>query len=200
MIFKEQEEDANRSFYDSGSDSSEKAAPALDPDHRLLLRSVRPLLQSRNAAVVMAVAQLYHHAAPKSEGPLAARALVRLLRSHTEVQSIVLNAIASTSFQKKAMFEPYLKSFFVRTSDPTRIKLLKLDILTNLATDTNVSVILRELQTYISSSDKQFVAATIQAIGRCACSISEVTDSCLNGLVSLLSNRDGKLIYFVMLL
>lgn len=90
------------------------------------------------------------------------------------------------------MFEPFLKSFFVRTSDPTSIKLLKLDILTNLATDANISVILRELQTYISSSDKQFVRATIQAIGRCACSISEVTDSCLNGLISLLSNRDGK--------
>lgn len=89
------------------------------------------------------------------------------------------------------MFGPYLKSFFVRTSDPTRIKLLKLDILTNLATESNVSFILRELRTYISNSDKQFVAATIQAIGRCACAINDVTDSCLNGLVSLLSNRDG---------
>lgn len=165
---------------------------SLDPDHRLLLRSTRPLLQSRNAAVVMAVAQLYHHASPKSESPLASKALVRLLRSHAEVQSVVLNSIASISSRNKAMFEPYLKSFFVRTSDYTTVKLLKLEILTNLTTDSNVSVILRELQTYISNSDKNFVAATIQAIGRCACSISEVTDSCLNGLVSLLSNRDGK--------
>jgi AP-3 complex subunit beta len=139
----------------------------------------------------MSVAQLYHHAAPKSESPLAAKAMVRLLRSHVEVQSVVLNAIASISAQNKAMFEAYLKSFFVRTSDPTNIKLLKLEILTNLTTDSNVSIILRELQTYISNSDKKFVAATIQAIGRCACSINEVTDSCLNGLVSLLSNRDG---------
>jgi AP-3 complex subunit beta len=183
-------DDSDRPFYDSGSDSSEKPAPTLDPDHRLLLRSTRPLLQSRNAAVVMSVAQLYHHAAPKSESPLAAKAMVRLLRSHVEVQSVVLNAIASISAQNKAMFEAYLKSFFVRTSDPTNIKLLKLEILTNLTTDSNVSIILRELQTYISNSDKKFVAATIQAIGRCACSINEVTDSCLNGLVSLLSNRD----------
>ncbi|XP_044257721.1 AP-3 complex subunit beta-2 [Tribolium madens] len=183
-------DDSDRPFYDSGSDSSEKPAPTLDPDHRLLLRSTRPLLQSRNAAVVMAVAQLYHHAAPKSESPLAAKAMVRLLRSHVEVQSVVLNAIASISAQNKGMFEAYLKSFFVRTSDPTNIKLLKLEILTNLTTDSNVSIILRELQTYISNSDKKFVAATIQAIGRCACSINEVTDSCLSGLVSLLSNRD----------
>ncbi|XP_018578940.1 AP-3 complex subunit beta-2 [Anoplophora glabripennis] len=183
-------ENSDKEFYDSGSDTSEKPATSLDPDHRLLLRSTRPLLQSRNAAVVMSVAQLYHHAAPKSENPLAAKALVRLLRSHVEVQSVVLNAIASISAKNKGMFEPYLKTFFVRTSDPTNIKLLKLEILTNLTTDSNVSVILRELQTYISNSDKHFVAATIQAIGRCACSISDVTDSCLNGLVSLLSNRD----------
>lgn len=183
--------DSEKDFYDSGSDTSDKPVPSLDPDHRLLLRSTKPLLQSRNAAVVMAVAQLYHHAAPKSEILLAARALVRLLRSHVEVQCVVLNAIAAISVKNKAMFESFLKSFFVRTSDPTTVKLLKLEILTNLTTDSNVSIILRELQTYISHSDKQFVAATIQAIGRCACSISEVTDSCLYGLVSLLSNRDG---------
>ncbi|KAJ8941876.1 hypothetical protein NQ318_001729 [Aromia moschata] len=143
------EEESDRDFYDSSSDASDKPTTSLDPDHRLLLRSSRPLLQSRNAAVVMSVAQLYHHAAPKTESLLAAKALVRLLRSHFE-----------------------------------------LEVLTNLTTDSNVSTILRELQTYISNSDKHFVAATIQAIGRCACSISEVTDSCLNGLVSLLSNRD----------
>lgn len=47
-------------------------------------------------------------------------------------------------------------------------------------------------QTYIKSMDKDFVAATIQAIGRCATNIGEVRDTCLNGLVQLLSNRDGK--------
>ncbi|XP_050519142.1 AP-3 complex subunit beta-1 [Diabrotica virgifera virgifera] len=182
--------ESDKEFYESNSEASENHIPSLDPDHRLLLRSTRPLLQSRNAAVVMSVAQLYHHASPRSESILAAKSLVRFLRSHVEVQSIVLNAIASMSLTNKGMFEPYLKSFFVRISDPTNVKLLKLDILTNVTNVSNVSIILRELQTYISNSDKNFVAATIQAIGRCACSISEITDSCLNGLVSLLSNRD----------
>ena len=34
------------------------------------------------------------------------------------------------------------------------------------------------------------MAATIQAIGRCAAAIDEVTDTCLNGLVHLLSNKE----------
>ena len=39
----------------------------MDPDHRILLKSAKPLLQSRNAAVVMATAQLYYHCAPRAE-------------------------------------------------------------------------------------------------------------------------------------
>lgn len=174
-------------------DNSRRPKP-MDPDHRLLLRNTKPLLQSRNAAVVLAVAQLYQHIAPRSEVSQVARALVRLLRSHREVQAVVLTNIASMSTRRKGMFEPYLKSFFVRSCDPTHIKALKLEVLTNLATDTNISVILREFQTYIGSSDKEFVAATIQAIGRCASNIREVTDTCLSGLVSLLSNRDESVV------
>lgn len=162
----------------------------LDPDHRLLLRSTRPLLQSRNAAVVMAVAQMHYHIGPHSELQPTVKALVRLLRGYPEVQELVLSNIVTMSVTLAEVFAPHLKSFFVRTSDPTRVKLLKLTILTNVATEKNVMVILRELQTYIGSSDRQFVAAAIQAIGRCACGISSVTDSCLNGLVCLLSNKN----------
>ncbi|XP_077373673.1 AP-3 complex subunit beta-2 isoform X13 [Festucalex cinctus] len=162
----------------------------MDPDHRLLLRNTKPLLQSRNAAVVMAVAQLYFHLAPKAEVGVIAKALVRLLRSHSEVQYVVLQNVATMTIKRRGMFEPYLKSFYIRSTDPTQIKILKLEVLTNLANETNISTILREFQTYIKSMDKDFVAATIQAIGRCATNIAEVRDTCLNGLVQLLSNRD----------
>lgn len=183
----------DKPFYDGSSESEKsykKPTYTLDSDHRLLLRQTKPLFQSRNAAVVMAVAQLYHHIAPKNDVIVVAKALIRLLRSHKEVQSIVLTCIASMTLSRKAIFDLYLKSFFVRTSDPTHIKLLKLDIMTNLATEASIAIILREFQTYINSNDKEFVAATIQAIGRCAASIQEVTETCLSGLVHLLSNQN----------
>ncbi|XP_062984036.1 AP-3 complex subunit beta-1 isoform X2 [Elgaria multicarinata webbii] len=189
------EEQSENTFYESDEEQQEKNQKvnkpySMDPDHRLLIRNTKPLLQSRNAAVVMAIAQLYWHVAPKSEAGIVAKSLVRLLRSNREVQYIVLQNIATMSIQRKGMFEPYLKSFYVRSTDPTMIKTLKLDILTNLANEANISTLLREFQTYVKSQDKQFAAATIQAIGRCATNISEVTDTCLNGLVCLLSNRD----------
>ncbi|XP_074851552.1 AP-3 complex subunit beta-1 isoform X2 [Carettochelys insculpta] len=187
------EEYNEKDFYESDEEQKEqkmKKPYAMDPDHRLLIRNTKPLLQSRNAAVVMAVAQLYWHLAPKSEAGIVSKSLVRLLRSNREVQYIVLQNIATMSIQRKGMFEPYLKSFYVRSTDPTMIKTSKLEILTNLANEANISTLLREFQTYVKSQDKQFAAATIQAIGRCSTNISEVTDTCLNGLVCLLSNRD----------
>ncbi|NXU72661.1 AP3B1 protein, partial [Oreotrochilus melanogaster] len=186
---------SENNFYESDEEQKEKDQKlkntyTMDPDHRLLLRNTKPLLQSRNSAVVMAVAQLYWHLAPKSEAGIVSKSLVRLLHSNREVQYIVLQNIATMSIQRKGMFEPYLKSFYVRSTDPTMIKTLKLEILTNLANEANISTLLREFQTYVKSQDKQFAAATIQAIGRCATNITEVTDTCLNGLVCLLSNRD----------
>lgn len=191
-------EEDDKPFYDSDNshskDEEDTAKNAknyvMDPDHRLLLRNCKPLLQSRNSAVVMGVVQLYYYLAPRSEVNIVAKALIRLTKSHREIQSVILSTIATLTTRYKGMFEPYLKSFFVRSSDPTHIKLLKLEILTNLSTEGNVSFILREFQSYVSSSDMDFVGATIQAIGRCASSISEVTDTCLGKLVSLLSNRN----------
>ncbi|XP_067236235.1 AP-3 complex subunit beta-2 isoform X7 [Chanodichthys erythropterus] len=196
------EESGEKAFYASDDEEEEEDKKAeaaalpkrkpyvMDPDHRLLLRNTKPLLQSRNAAVVMAVAQLYFHLAPKAEVGVIAKALVRLMRSHSEVQYVVLQNVATMSIKRRGMFEPYLKSFYIRSTDPTQIKILKLEVLTNLANETNISTILREFQTYIKSMDKDFVAASIQAIGRCATNIGEVRDTCLNGLVQLLSNRD----------
>ncbi|XP_026210454.1 AP-3 complex subunit beta-1 isoform X2 [Anabas testudineus] len=188
------DENNEKAFYDSDSEEKqghmESKPYIMDPDHRLLLRNTKPLLQSRNTAVVMSVAQLYWHLAPKHEVSIVTKSLVRLLRSHREVQYVVLQNIATMSIQRKGMFEPFMKSFYVRSTDATHIKTLKLEILTNLANEANISTILREFQTYVKSQDKAFAAATIQAIGRCATNISEVTDTCLNGLVLLLSNRD----------
>ena len=97
---------------------------------------------------------------------VVAAALIRLLRGRREVQTVALHSIASMSVRRRDLFEPHLKNFFVRTTDATQIKLLKLEVLTNLAAEANISLILREFQTYIGTQDKDLIAATIQAIGR----------------------------------
>ena len=198
-----EEEGGEPEFYENSEDEDEtevaldKPVYKMDPDHRLLLRSAKPLLNSRNASVVLATAALYWHLAPRQEIQVAARSITRLLRSHNEVQAIVLNSIASMTIKSHGgskMFQPHIKQFYVRGSDPSHVKILKLEILTNLANSSNISSLLREFQSYINGSDAASVAATIQAIGRCAATIPEVTETCLAGLVHLMSNKDPNVV------
>merc|ERR1719192_1130550 len=199
----EMEEQEDQEFYENSEEEevsvevASKPLYKMDPDHRLLLRSAKPLLQSRNASVVMGTAMMYWHLAPRQEINVVAKSLVRLLRSHNEVQALVLNSIAAMTIKSHGgskMFQPHIKQFYVRGSDPSHVKILKLEILTNLANSSNISSLLREFQSYINGSDAASVAATIQAIGRCAATIPEVTETCLAGLVHLMSNKDPNVV------
>uniref|UniRef100_A0A0R3RPX4 AP-3 complex subunit beta n=1 Tax=Elaeophora elaphi TaxID=1147741 RepID=A0A0R3RPX4_9BILA len=165
---------------------------AIDPDLTLLLSSCRPLLQSRNYAVVMAVAQLFYHCAPSSQLSMISRALVRLLRGPREVQSVVLVNIATICATNPNMFESFLKSFFIRPAEPKHIKLLKLQVLTSLVSETNVQLVLRELQTYVGMAE--MADAAVEAIGQCAIRVRSVADSCLSGLVSLIASSNENVV------
>ncbi|CAF3835359.1 unnamed protein product [Adineta steineri] len=196
-------EDDKKSFYDDNEteknanddeESLDKKTYIMDSDHRLLLRCTKPLLQSRNSAVVMTVAQLYYYVAPRSEIHIVAKSLIRLLRSHREIQTIVLKSITSMADKHKEIFGPFLKSFYVHSNDSSHVKYYKLEILTILANASNISTILREFHTYVLSPDKEFGAQAIHAIGRCASTIPEVTEACLNGLVGLMSKKDETIV------
>lgn len=96
----------------------------------------------------------------------------------------------------REMFRPYIKSFYIKHNDCTKIRLAKLRILTNLTSSINVTQILNELQAYISIyvDDREFVSAAIHSIGICALSIKEVAGICLNRLTSLLSNNNEHIV------
>lgn len=96
----------------------------------------------------------------------------------------------------REIFRPHIKSFFVKHTDSTQIRLAKLKILTNLSSSVNVTLVLKELQAYISAyvEDQEFVSAAIHAIGRCAIIVKEVAHTCLNGLTTLLSNNNEHIV------
>nr|CCA18067.1 AP3 complex subunit beta putative [Albugo laibachii Nc14] len=159
----------------------------LDEDHRLLLRSSMPLLKSRNSAAVLAVATLHFYCGTNSMATitLIAKSLVRIMRNQREIQFVVLSVISSMALARPEMFAPFLQDFFVRATDASYTRRFKLEILTSLVTEENVSVILREFQAYVRHVDKKFVTMTIKALGRVAVAIPSVTERCLSGLLRL---------------
>ena len=141
----------------------------------------------------MAVAMIYWHLAPRAEVGRVIKSLVRLLGVHREIDYAVLANLATMAAERPALFEPHIKRFFVRHGDPGYIRTLKLEILTSLATESNINVILRELQTYLRSAEKGFVTAAIHALGRCAINVPDVAEKCLAGLMRLVNDQNGAL-------
>eukprot|EP00163_Fabomonas_tropica_P004369 TRINITY_DN1384_c0_g2_i1.p1 TRINITY_DN1384_c0_g2~~TRINITY_DN1384_c0_g2_i1.p1 ORF type:complete len:1061 (+),score=365.46 TRINITY_DN1384_c0_g2_i1:571-3753(+) len=191
------------SGYDSDDDSSSSSfivddTPgsllAMDSDHRLLLKAAQPLLNSRNAGVVLAVASVFYYLSPPYESTRIGKALTRLIRGSREVEYVVLANITTMAVTRSDMFDPYVKDFFVTPSDSEHCRPLKLEILTLLAKESNIGQILKEFKEYVKSSDEEFVTATIQAIGRCASTVPEVAESCLHGLMGLLSSKQENVV------
>ncbi|KAI9253983.1 adaptin N terminal region-domain-containing protein [Phascolomyces articulosus] len=162
----------------------------LDEDHELLLKSCIPLLQSRNSGVVLAVACLFYHLAPAVEAQKIAKPLVRLLRNHREMQYVVLKNIAVMATSRPYLFEPFIQQFYIRSAEPVFIRDIKLDILTSICSESNIYTLLNEFQQYVKSPNKDFVAATIQAIGRCATNVSAGADRCMRLLMKLLHSTN----------
>lgn len=199
---------SKKGFYSDAESEDGKLAEtkdidqSIDADHRLLLSSCLPLLNSRSSAVVLAVATLFYYLAPPVECQVIGKPLVRLMRSPPEVLSVVLTNISTMSAVRpvcililfiniKNIFAAHMKEFYVRHEDPVYIKKLKLAVLTNLASESNISQLLREFQVYVNHSNKEFVSATVRSIGRCSFRIPDIADSCLQSVMQLLHSESA---------
>jgi len=203
---------AHTTLSSSLADGQSLLTSDLDPDHRLALRSALPLLKSRNAGIVLGVASLFASCAPHFGSGTAdvnakkiAKALVRNLRSHREIQFVMLTAIRDLAKIEPSIFVDHMRDFYVKAGDPTFSRVLKLEILTLISTPANVQELLRELGSYIRQGDtplrvsqsasavssaagagSAFVVAAVKAVGRIAEKEPEYSDRCVAGLITLL--------------
>merc|ERR1719230_2034384 len=74
------------------------------------------------------------------------------------------------------------------------MKQLKLKAMEALCDESNVQLVLKELQVYVSwHSHPEFVAQAVQSITHVALKVSTVTDHCLRGLVKMLDSKCASL-------
>jgi len=132
---------------------------------------------------------MYYYLAPHAERHKVAKALVRVIRNTREMQYCILMTIRAMATTHPDIFQPYLTDFFVEVSEPNFTRKLKIEIMTLLANESNIDRILREFTYYTTREDKDFVAEVIQAIGKCAVRIPEVTDRCMVQLMQLLASK-----------
>ncbi|KAI9837193.1 MAG: AP-3 complex subunit beta [Sclerophora amabilis] len=188
-----------KGFYgdeDSGDDEGEEVQ-FLDPDLELLLKACKPLLQSRNSAVVVAVARCYVYLATPDYIDLAVGPLISLLRSPQDIQQVALYNIVIVCLARPKPFVRYATHFLVRGVDAPQIWQLKLEVLTIIFPFCGAhikGVILSELEHFSRGANKDLVRESVRAVGRCAQNDASTSSRCLRLLMKQISSPDGNLV------
>lgn len=169
----------------------EVPAPAVSEDLLALLRSLKLLLNSSSQGVTLAAACGLCYLAPMQDLPVVTRPLLRCLRqAQAESGHALLVALTPIIEARPELIRPHIREFFVQSFDFPMMKEMKLKILEKLVDETNVQLVLRELQAYITWHSKpDFVVQAVQSITHVALKISTVADSCLRGLVKMLDSK-----------
>ncbi|RFU80229.1 ap-3 adaptor complex beta-adaptin subunit [Trichoderma arundinaceum] len=184
-------------FYGETTSSKPAAhSTSLDSDLTLLLNGIRPLLQSRNSGVVVAVTRCYIDVGTPDYVKHAIGPLVALLRGAQDIQQIALYNIVSVCLVRPLDFVKYASHFLVRATDSAPIWELKLEVLALIFPHSSVhvkSLILKELEHFSQGSNKALVREAVRAIGRCAQADAATAPRCLKLLLSQITSLDGTL-------
>ena len=190
----------DKGFYgDEASDEEEtgEEVQVLDPDLDLLLKACKPLLHSRNSAVIVAVVRCFLYLGTPEYIDSAVGPLVALLRSSQDIQHVAMYNIISVSLIRPKSFVEYAMHFLLHASDPSYIWQLKLEMLTIIFPfcGTHIKgIILSELEHFSRCSDRELVRESVRAIGRCAQTDSRMSARCLRLLLKQISSPDGNLV------
>ena len=195
---------STKGFYDDETQettTSTEPNRVLDPDLTLFLTSCIPLLQSRNAAVITAVASIYQDIGTPTHLASAVGPLISLLRSQQPTSSIALTSIITLALEPPTtkLFAPYASHFLPLSTDVDAVTKLKLEMLALMFPHCQLhlqSLILSELSHFCHSPSIDIIRDSVRAIGRCAQSSSSPATSarCFKVLLNQVSSFDSVLV------
>lgn len=192
----------SRGFYedevnDGEDDGSGEEVQVLDADLELFLKSCKPLLSSRNSAVVVSAARCFLHLGTNEYIDSAIGPLVALLRSPQDIQHVAMYNIVAVCLVRPESFVRYANHFLVRAPDSPDISRLKFEVLTLIFPCCELQLkemILSELEHFTRAANVSLVQESVRAIGRCAQNDSAASSRCLRLLLGQLSSQDGNLV------
>ena len=192
----------SKGFYeDEGNEREDddygEEVQVLDPDLELFLKACKPLLSSRNSAVIVSTARCFLHLGSPEYIDAAVGPLVALLRSPQDIQHVAINDIVAVCLVRPQSFVRYIGHFLVRATDSPDISRLKFEVLTLIFPHCEPylkEMILSELEHFMRAADTALVRESVRAIGRCAQSESAASTRCLRLLLNQLSSQDGNLV------
>lgn len=199
---KRQKTGKSRGFYEEEDSNDEdmntgQEVQVLDPDLDLFLNACKNMLQSRNSAVVVAVARCFLYLGTPEYIDSAVGPLVALLRSPLDIRQITMYNVVAICLIRPEPFVRYISHFLVHATDPADVSRLKFEIMTLLFPHCEPhmkEMILSELEHFTRSSNMELVQESVRAIGRCAQNENKASARCLRLLLQQISSQDGHLV------
>jgi len=150
-------------------------------------------LKHANSAVVLAATKVFLNLTqdmPAVHSQVYARLKAPMLTLMTggvfEQGFVCLKHIALLTSRAPAVFSDAYKNFYCRYNDPACVKLLKLEILTTIATPANVAEIVEELSEYVTDTDNAVARAAVRAIGDMGVKVPEMASVVVDALMKFL--------------
>ncbi|MCJ1463459.1 AP-3 complex subunit beta [Pseudocyphellaria aurata] len=197
---KRQKKGKSYGFYEeeesNDEDQTGQEVQVLDPDLDMFLKACKNMLQSRNSAVIVAVARCFLYLGTPEHIDSAVGPLVALLRSPLDVQHVTMYNIVAVCLIRPKPFVRYVSHFLVHATDPADVSRLKFEIMTLLFPHCEPfmkEMILSELEHFTRSSNTELVQESVRAIGRCAQNEKTASARCLRLLLQQISSQDGHL-------
>lgn len=167
------------------------------PKDENALYDIMNLLEDRlkhsNSAVVLGTTKVflnYTKDMPKVHEEVFKRLKAPLLTLMTggshEISFSILSHINILVQKHPHIFQDSFKHFFCRFNDPSSVKIQKLNIITQLATQANMVDILGELSEYVTDVDMDISRFAIRSIGKISIRIPESSEESIEHLLSFL--------------
>jgi len=163
----------------------------------ILERGVMVRLSHANSAVVLSAIKVMMKFMDRISSPELVRALskkmtpplVTLLSAEPEIQYVVMRNINLIVQKQPQILQGEIRMFVCKYNDPLYVKLEKISVMAQLATEKTVDQILNEFREYASEVDIECVRRSVRAIGQCAIKLSRATERCVDALLQLIRTK-----------
>jgi len=164
-----------------------------------VIERVSPRLKHSNTAVSLSAVKVLMKFVNFVEDPNMRKTLVYdklpqplitlLGHAQPEIQYVALRNINLICQRDPTILSAGINHFFCKYNDPIYVKLEKLEIMIQLATEHNIDKALMEFKEYATEVDVDFVRKSVLAIGRCAIKIAKATERCIKVLIELIQTK-----------
>merc|ERR1719162_2227665 len=115
--------------------------------------------------------------------------LVTLLSAEPEIQYVVMRNINLIVQKQPQILQAEERMFVCKYNDPLYVKLEKISVMVQLASERNIVQVLSEFREYASEVDIECVRQSVRAIGQCAIKLDKAAERCVDCLLDLIRTK-----------